>query len=241
MNRKRILIVDDERDFCFMIKQNLEMDEEFIVCDCFTGDGFTSIKGFLSISHFVKFLDSRERPDIIILDLGLPGIDGLQICKALKEKYPLIPIIILSGKGEEFDKVSCLNMGADDYVVKPFSVEELKARIGAILRRQGSQEKKKKVINICDLILIDYEKHCVTVGKKRVELTSAEFMILWFLCSRKNIVLSRTKILGHLWGSSKGVTQRTIDVHIRHLRKKLGKAAKFIKNVRGVGYKLEEE
>ncbi len=197
-------------------------------------------KGFPDAESLFKFLE-KEKPDLIILDLMLPDTSGFEICKNLKEteRFSSIPIIILSGKTEETDKISGLEIGADDYIVKPFSLKELHARIKAVLRRPGGQEEKKK-INVDDIMTIDSQRYEVKVEGEKVDLTPAEFRILEFLASRRGHVFTRDRILDYMWGAEKIVIERTIDVHIRHLREKLGKGGELIKNVRGIGYKLEQ-
>ena len=194
----------------------------------------------MSAKDFFDFL-SDNIPDLIVLDLMLPDIDGLEICKSLKSKtdYSSIPIIILTAKGDETDKIVGLELGADDYMTKPFSPRELIARIKAILRRSSFQESNKK-ITINNEIIIDSNRYEVFVGKEKIKLTSTEFKILELLASKKGYVFTREDILNYLWEHDKVVTDRTVDVHIKHLRDKLGKAGKIIKNVRGIGYKIEE-
>jgi len=222
-----ITIVDDEPDILELVSLHLKKS------------GFR-VKGFPDAESFTAFLDT-DTPNLIILDLMLPDIDGLEICKYLKRKdtFSSIPIIMLTAKDEETDKILGLELGADDYVTKPFSPKELVARVKAVLRRHTREEETKK-IEIGDAIVIDLEKYEVTVKGKKIDLTSTEFRILQLLASRKGAVFTRDTILDYLWGEEKAVIDRTIDVHIRHLREKLGKAAHFIKNVRGIGYKLEE-
>ena len=224
---KLIAIVEDEPDVLNLISLHLKKS------------GFTAA-GFPSAALFFDFL-SHNMPDLIILDLMLPDMDGLEICRRLKkeENYSGIPIIMLTAKGEETDKVVGLELGADDYVTKPFSPRELIARIKAILRRSANREKNERII-VGEDIVIDPEKYEVFVFGNRVELTSTEFRIIKLLANRKGRVFSRDEILDCLWEHDKAVTDRTIDVHIKHLRDKLGEAGKHIKNVRGVGYKIEE-
>ncbi|MGB3242851.1 MAG: response regulator transcription factor, partial [Candidatus Omnitrophota bacterium] len=188
-----------------------------------------------------RFLE-KQKPDLILLDIGLPEMDGFEVCKALKkdDEYASIPVIMLTARDQVIDKVVGFELGADDYVVKPFVSEELIARIKAAMRKREEAVTSKKV-NIGDAILIDADKHKVSVDDKEVELTSAEFKILYLLASRKGHVFTRQAILDYLWGDEKIVVDRTIDVHVRHLREKLGKSSKFIKSVRNVGYKVEEE
>jgi two-component system phosphate regulon response regulator PhoB/two-component system alkaline phosphatase synthesis response regulator PhoP len=199
-------------------------------------------KGFSDANALFAFLE-ESRPDLIILDLMLPGMSGFEVCKKLKEKDRTagIPIIILSGKTEETDKVSGLDLGADDYVAKPFSLDELNARIKAVLRRRSPESGEDKIIKIGDLLTIDLQKHRVTAEGREIELTPTEFKILELLSSRKGQVFTRERILDYLWGEEKVVVERTIDVHIRHLREKLGKIGEMIKNVRGIGYKIDIE
>jgi len=224
---KLIAIVDDEPDILELVSLHLKKS------------GFT-VKEFLDAESFTTFLDTKT-PDLIILDLMLPDTDGLEICKYLKRKdtFSSIPIIMLTAKGEETDKIIGLELGADDYVTKPFSPKELVARVKAVLRRNIPKEETKK-IEIGGILTIDQDKYRVTVKDKQIELTSTEFRILQLLASKKGFVFTRDNILDYLWGEEKAVIDRTVDVHIRHLREKLGKAAHFIKNVRGIGYKLEE-
>jgi len=221
-----IAIVEDEPDIIDLVSLHLQRA------------GFV-VEGFDDAAKVLKFLNSRV-PDLIILDLMLPDADGLEICKYLKKKddYASVPIIMLTAKGDETDKVLGLELGADDYVTKPFSPKELVARVKAVLRRKGQKE-ASKIVEIGDMLVIDAEKYEVRVEGVRVELTSTEFRILQLLSSRKGWVYTRDQILDHLWGDEKAVLDRTVDVHIKNLREKLGKAKTFIRNVRGIGYKLE--
>jgi two-component system phosphate regulon response regulator PhoB/two-component system alkaline phosphatase synthesis response regulator PhoP len=170
----------------------------------------------------------------------LPDTDGLEVCRRIRKSERLadIPVIMLTARGDEADKVVGLELGADDYVTKPFSVKELVARIHAVLRRPGGAETGPRIV--VGPLVIDLEKFEVTAGGERIELTATEFKILQLLASRKGRVFNRDQILDHLWGNEKAVIDRTVDVHIRNLREKLGEAAALIKNIRGVGYKLEE-
>ena len=233
---KLIVIIDDEPDIVELVSIHLKKS-------MFNVKVFTDAKGLY------RFLDlskgncpvNEKTPDLIILDLMLPDADGIEICKDLKkeDKYSAIPIIMLTAKGEETDKILGLEFGADDYVTKPFSPRELVARVKAILRRREKIDESEK-LDIGGILTIDTERHKVSVEGKRIELTSTEFKILKLFLSNKCKVFSRYDILDHLWGHDKIVLDRTIDVHIKNLRDKLGKAGKLIKNIRGVGYKLEE-
>ncbi len=221
-----IAVIDDEPDIVELVKVNLEKS------------GF-KVKGFYDADSFLGELGST-RFELIILDLMLPDADGLEICKYLKreKEFSSIPIIILTAKQEEVDKVLGLELGADDYVTKPFSPKELVARVKAVLRRGHPQE--ESMIEIGGILKIIPEKHEVYVEEEKIQLTSTEFKILNFLASKKGWVFTRDQILDFLWGKEKAVIDRTVDVHIRHLREKLGRASCFVKNVRGIGYKLEE-
>jgi two-component system phosphate regulon response regulator PhoB/two-component system alkaline phosphatase synthesis response regulator PhoP len=221
-----IAVVDDEPDIAELVSLHLRKAR-------------FEVKTFLNGNHFYDFL-SRQKPDLIILDLLLPDIDGLEICKDLKSNPELkeIPIIMLTAKGEEMDKILGLELGADDYVTKPFSPRELIARVKAVLRRP-KKSKELDRIKIGDSLLIDRAKHEVWIKENKINLTTTEFKILELLASKRGWVFSREKILDYLWGREKAVLDRTVDVHIRHLRKKMGKQAGLIINIRGVGYKLE--
>ena len=224
---KLVAIIDDEPDIVELVTIHLKK-------------AMFKAKGFSDAESFYSFLEEKI-PDLIILDLMLPDADGLEICKYLKkeDKYSSIPIIMLTAKGDETDKILGLEFGADDYVTKPFSPRELIARVKAILRRRRNVEESGK-FDIGGTLIIDTEKYEVFVEGKRVELTSTEFKILKLFISNKNKVFSRYDILDYLWGDEKIVLDRTIDVHIKNLRDKLGKAGQLIKNIRGIGYKLEE-
>jgi len=221
-----IAVIDDEPDILELVSLHLNRA------------GFR-VEGFLNAESFFKFLSSKT-PDLIILDLMLPDSDGIEICKYLKsnQDFNAIPIIMLTARATETDKVLGLELGADDYVTKPFSPRELVARVKAVLRRKTQDTSKK--IKIGDILLIDLNKYEVFVEDKKIDLTPTEFRILKVLASKKGWVFTRNQILDHLWGHDKAVLDRTIDVHIKNLREKLGKAKKYIKSVRGVGYKIEE-
>jgi DNA-binding response OmpR family regulator len=221
-----IAALDDEPDILELLKINLRK----------AGYRF---EGFLEAEDLYRYL-SREKPHLILLDLMLPGTDGLEVCRHIRRTEGLaeIPIIMLTARGDESDKVVGLELGADDYVTKPFSVKELVARIHAVLRRPGGGEAARRIV--IGPLVIDLDKFEVVAEGAKVELTATEFRILQLLASRKGRVFSRDQILDFLWGQEKAVIDRTIDVHIRNLREKLGAAGLLIKNIRGVGYKLEE-
>jgi two-component system phosphate regulon response regulator PhoB/two-component system alkaline phosphatase synthesis response regulator PhoP len=223
---KLIAIVEDEKDIAELIELHLKRFNFNVI-------SFDDAKSFMSFLH-------NKTPNLIILDLMLPDIDGMELCKNLKNdvKYSSIPIIILTARGGESDRILGLELGADDYVVKPFSPRELIARVKAVLRR-GTNEGVSKKIKVGSFIEIDLDRHICLVDGKPLELTGAEFQIFYLLASKPGWVFSRDAILNHLWGNEKFVIDRTIDVHIRHLREKLGIHGGCIKSVRGVGYKLE--
>lgn len=225
--KKLIVIIDDEPDIVELV--NLHLNRA----------GYKT-KGFLNAKEFFEFI-GRNIPDLVLLDLMLPDADGFEICKHLRKKdeFSTVPIIMLTAKGEETDKVLGLELGADDYVTKPFSPKELVARVKAVLRRHDMEEFQQK-IKIGNLLTLFPEKHEAYVEGKKIELTSTEFKILKILAQKKGWVFTRDQILDFLWGQEKAVLDRTVDVHIKHLREKLGSAAGLIKNIRGVGYKIEE-
>ena len=222
-----IAIVDDEPDIVELIALHLKKNR-------------FRVREFLDAESFYRAIRS-EIPDLIVLDLMLPDADGFEICKYVRKQTNLssIPIIMLTARSEEADKVLGLELGADDYVTKPFSPGELVARVKAVLRRRAPPREAVERIEIEGVLSLDLQRHEVSVRGEKVELTSTEFRILQLLASKKGWVFSRDKILDFLWGNEKTVVDRTVDVHIKHLREKLGAAAKLIKNIRGVGYKLE--
>lgn len=224
---KIIAIVDDEPDIVELVSLHLNK-------------GGFKVKSFEDAEGLFKFLKTTM-PDLVVLDLMLPDADGFEICKFLKkeEKYSSIPVIMLTARSDEMDKILGLELGADDYVTKPFSPRELVARIKAVLRREDKVHKSQK-LKIADILEIDLQKYDVFVSGNKIELTSTEFRILKLLSERKGWVYARDQILDYLGVQDKGVLDRTVDVHIKNLREKLGDAGKFIKNIRGVGYKLEE-
>ena len=221
-----IVALDDEADILELLRVNLQKA------------GFR-FEGFQDAEGLYRFLQ-REKPALILLDLMLPDIDGLDVCRYLGKQEGLsdIPVIMLTARSDESDKVLGLGLGADDYVTKPFSVKELVARVQAVLRRRDHADPSRQIT--LGPLLIDADKHEVTRGGENVDLTATEFRILHLLASRRGRVFTRDQILDHLWGHEKAVVDRTVDVHIRNIREKLGPAAELIKNVRGVGYKVEE-
>ncbi len=228
--KEKILIVEDEKDIVKMIDYNLKKE------------GFRTVSA--SDGEDAIDLAKREHPDLILLDLMLPVIDGLEVCKTLKKenKTAGIPIIMLTAKAQESDKIVGLELGADDYVTKPFSVRELTSRIKAVLRRTKEKEKLPEVLRVGDLE-IDFSKISVAVKGKPIELTSKEFELLKVLIKSNGRVLSRDYLLDTIWGfdNAMEIQTRTVDVHIRTLRKKLKTAAKYIVTVKNYGYRFEVE
>lgn len=221
-----IAALDDEADILELLKVNLQK----------AGYRF---EGFQDADGLFRYLN-RETPALLLLDLMLPETDGLEVCRQIRrsERLAGIPVIMLTAKGDESDKVVGLELGADDYVTKPFSVKELVARIHAVLRRPTGRDAARRIV--LGALVVDLDKFEVAVEGAKVELTATEFKILQLLASKPGRVFTRDQILDHLWGDEKAVVDRTVDVHIRNLREKLGPAASLIKNIRGVGYKVEE-
>ncbi|MGH7807313.1 MAG: response regulator [Thermodesulfobacteriota bacterium] len=228
MSDNVIAIVDDEEDIVELVSHHLKRE------------GF-KVKEFYNGRDFLSYIES-VMPDLAVLDIMLPGIDGLEICRILKSKARTssLPIIMLTAKATEADVVVGLELGADDYMVKPFSPRELVARVKTILRRASSKEEDKKLIRLGTLS-IDKEKFEATVDGKKIDLTTTEFKILEVLAEGQGRVYTRDQLLKkkRLWGDDKLVYDRTIDVHIKNLREKLGKTGNLIKTIRGIGYKLE--
>jgi DNA-binding response OmpR family regulator len=224
---ERIALVEDEPDLAELIAVHLKKE------------GF-HVSAFEDGQNFERSL-VKHAPDLILLDLMLPDMSGLDLCRALKrsEKYQSIPIIIVTARGEESDKILGLELGADDYIVKPFSLKELAARIRAVLRR-GPEASHPKALTLGGVLVVDPARHEVRVSGKAVETTATEFRLLSLLASNKGRVFTRDQILDHVWGQNKIVLDRTVDVHVKNLRRKLGSASRLLVNVRGVGYKIEE-
>ena len=198
-----------------------------------------SARGFADGKALFQALEN-EIPRLIVLDIMLPEMDGIEILKRLRSntKYRDIPVIMATAKGTEMDKISGLNLGADDYLVKPFGVMEMVARVGAVLRR--TEKKEEKAITVGNITLNEAE-HTVTANGASVDLTHKEFDILCLFMKNKNIVFNREKLMSDVWGSDYIGESRTVDVHIKTLRQKLGAAGGQIKTVIGVGYRLEGE
>jgi two-component system phosphate regulon response regulator PhoB/two-component system alkaline phosphatase synthesis response regulator PhoP len=226
--RTLVAIVDDEPDILSLVTLHLEKA------------GF-KVRGFDEPGAFATFIKTRV-PDLIILDLMLPVMDGLELCKMIRRDDQLasVPIIMLTARVDEADRVLGLELGADDYVTKPFSPRELVARVKAVLRRgRPAPAETQKTIIIGGILEIDPNRMSVSVKKKDIELTHTEYRILMLLASRPGWVFTRDRVLDHLWKHEKAVVDRTVDVHVKHLRDKLGPAGAMVKSVRGAGYKIE--
>jgi len=227
--KKNIFVVEDEPDILELISINLEKS------------GY-SVRKFMTASDLFSSL-KNSAPDLILLDIMLPDNDGIEVCKILNNSldYSTIPVILVTAKSDEVDVVLGLEIGADDYITKPFSVRELVARVKAVLRRGKKDAASGKEIVFGNLLKINPGKFEVYVREKKIALTTTEFQILQMLAHKPGWVFAREKILSILWNDEKDVFDRTVDVHIKNLRDKLGEAAELIVNVRGVGYKLDPE
>ncbi|MCG2726960.1 MAG: response regulator transcription factor [Elusimicrobia bacterium] len=223
----KILIVEDDKHISKLVKYNLEKSN-FDCIISITGEGA------------LKILD-KDSVDLIILDIMLPKMDGLEVCKQIKQNKKLsdIPIIMLTAKGEEVDRIVGLELGADDYIVKPFSPRELILRIKAILKRGKIENSSKDILTVGKL-KVDISKHQVMVGADKIELTQMEFKLLVILVQRIGHLQSRERLLSDIWDIDSDITTRTIDTHIKRLRKKLGKIGAMIETVRGIGYRFGE-
>jgi len=228
MQKEEILVVEDDKNISKLIKFNLEK-EGF--------DAFAVPNGEEALEHLKRF-----SVDLVILDIMLPKINGFDVCRSIKQdpKLKSVPVIMVTAKGEEVDRIVGLELGADDYIVKPFSPRELILRVKAILKRGKSEIVKKNILTAGN-IAIDIEKHKVSVGKKAIELTQMEFKLLTTLVERQGRVQSREQLLTDVWDIAADVDTRTIDTHIKRLREKLGKTGNLLETVRGMGYRCKED
>ncbi len=226
---KRVLIIEDEKDLSELLAFNLEK-EGFAATTVY--DGKQGLERAIT-----------DLPDLILLDLMLPGLLGTEVCKALrKEKQTAqIPIIMITAKGDEIDRVVGFEVGADDYIVKPFSMRELSLRVKAVMRRfeNGTATPAPALFSIGDIV-IDKQRHTVLSAGSEVELTSTEFKLLLYLAKKKGFVQSREQLLQNVWGYNNSGDTRTVDTHVTRLRGKLGAPGDIIRTVRGFGYKIEE-
>jgi two-component system phosphate regulon response regulator PhoB len=228
MTKKKILVVDDEEDIIELVRYNLSREGYKVLCAASGEEGLKTARA--------------ENPDLIVLDLMLPGVDGLDVTRRLKvdDTTRKIPIVMLTAKGEESDIVTGLELGAEDYITKPFSPRVLVARVRAVLRRGLKDKSEEKEVLKIHEITIHPGRHEVLVNEKPVRLTFTEFGILNFLVRRPGWVFTRNQIVDAVRGEDYYVTDRSVDVQIVGLRKKLGKAGKHIETVRGVGYRIKE-
>lgn len=229
-----ILIVEDEADIAELLRFHIERE------------GFEAKT--VHSGRIAMDVIARQPPRLLVLDLMLPDLDGLEVCRRLKWNSLTrhIPVLIVSAKGEEADVVAGIELGADDYVTKPFSPKELIARLKNILRRQSEWSKEPTGDRLSQLtfadgaVAIDRDRHAVTLDGSRIELTLTEFGILYFLASKPGFVRTREQIIKSVHGENMVLSSRTIDVHITSLRRKLGRLGRAIETVRGVGYRLSE-
>ena len=228
MEKGRILIVEDDAHISKLVAYNLEK-AGFACTTTITGE------------EALEILD-REAVDLIILDIMLPTLNGLEVCKQIKQDKELasMPIIMLTAKGEEIDRIVGFELGADDYIVKPFSPRELVLRVKAILKRKKPYDDTSGVLTV-GALTVDIARHKVTVNKKNILLTPLEFELLVTLIKRQGRVQSRERLLDDVWDISADVTTRTVDTHIKRVREKLGRMGKTIETVRGIGYRFNEE
>jgi len=225
---KKILVVEDDQDLVGLLKYNLEQE------------GFRvnyATDGSVAIPSIRKYL-----PDLLILDLMLPGMDGLEVCRQIRQsnKHMALPVLMLTARGEEADRVVGLELGADDYVTKPFSLRELIARVRALLRRREIFNLQTRALQRRDLF-IDPQSHLVRIASRAIDLTALEFRLLYFLASNPGTVFSRDRLLDLVWGNERNVTPRSVDVYVRRLREKLethGEIPIYVQTVHGVGYRF---
>ena len=222
-NKFKVLIIEDEANICSFIQTLLETN------------GYQALVAQTCVMGMTMFISYN--PDLVILDLGLPDRDGLDAIRSIRQKY-LTPIIVLSARTTEQDKIAALDLGANDYITKPFGTGELLDRVRAALRRSAPEEKTN--VYAFHEILLDNARHIVTVNDAHIDLTYKEYSLLRLLLENTNLVVTRETILQVVWGTDISVESRTVDMHIRTLRKKLGDAGKYICTVRKVGYKLAD-
>lgn len=225
----KILIIDDEQDILDLLAYNLEKEGYTIS---------TALDGLKGKEMALKLI-----PDLIVLDLMLPGIDGLELCRFLRAypKTATIPVLMLTAKSEEIDKVIGLEIGADDYVTKPFGIREIGARVKALLRRSAKNKAPEKETYTFGELFIDLSTHEVRVSNELINLSPLEFKLLRFFVTHTERVYSRDGLLDKVWGDESFVEPRTVDVHIRRLREKIEPEGGLIKTIRGTGYRFSAE
>lgn len=224
-----VLIVDDEQDLVKTLEYSLQKE------------GFRTRVAFTGQSAMDSIL-AEPHPDLILLDLMLPDLSGIEVCRKVRQNDAVrtIPILMLTAKGEEIDRVVGFEVGADDYMVKPFSVRELILRIKAILRRGQARMETNELISF-GILKLDEPGHRLWVEDKEVRLTALEFKLLVTLLARKGRVQSRDTLLSDVWGFEAEITTRTVDTHVKRLREKLAKAGDYIETLRGVGYRFRSQ
>ncbi len=229
MSQQSILVVEDDQNIAKLVKYNLEKAGYRCTVTITGEDALESL--------------DRQKVDLIILDIMLPKMDGFQTCRRIRDddRLSAIPIMMLTARGEEVDRVVGFELGADDYVVKPFSPRELVLRVKTILRRGDSKQKPTKEILAADDLVIDIPRHRVTVKDKEIVFTPMEFKLLVILLERRGRVQSREQLLSDVWNIEADVTTRTVDTHIKRLRQKLGKVGDLIETVRGLGYRYNDD
>ena len=221
----KVFIVEDEPDLRDTLKYNLE------------NEGF-SVEAFSNGEDFLSSVD-KNKPNLVILDLMLPGLSGLDVCRKLRsnDNYDGIGIVMLTAKSEEIDRIVGFELGADDYVTKPFSVRELILRVKVLMKKRTDDGANEQILEFGP-ILMNLEAHEVSIDGKIVNLTALEFKLLKHLLKRKGRVQTRDQLLGDVWGYSSEITTRTVDTHIKRLREKLGEPGDLIQTIRGVGYRF---
>ncbi len=226
---KRILVVEDDRHLVELLKYNLEKE------------GYKTshaTDGSVALAQV-----RRDKPDLVILDLMLPGLSGLEVCRQLRrsDEFAGLPVLMLTARGEEADRVAGLEIGADDYVTKPFSVREIVAHVRALLRRREAPESAASATIEHRGFRIDPQQHSLTLEGKRVELSALEFRLLYFLASHPGRVFTRDQLLDRVWGDDRSVTPRSVDVYVRRLREKIEPhpaRPRYLETLRGVGYRF---
>lgn len=230
MPSENILLVEDDKHISKLVKYNLEKAGYNCIAVVTGEDGFVVL--------------DKEKINLIILDVMLPKMDGFEVCRLIKQEdlYSQIPIIMLTARAEEIDRIVGLELGADDYIAKPFSPRELVLRVKAILKRAvvKTEASPKEILGF-DKLKVDIPRHKVLVNAKEIKLTAMEFDLLVILLNRKGRVQSRDQLLNDVWGIEADVTTRTVDTHVKRLRQKLGRYGKFIETVRGYGYRFFEQ
>ena len=221
----KILVVDDE----FRIRQIIRKYAEF--------EGYEvdeAVDGMQAIQ-----VCRKENFDLIIMDVMMPELDGFSACREIKKFKPNTPIIMLSARGEEYDKIHGFELGIDDYVVKPFSPKELMMRVNAVLKRTALDEGQKRDVFTYENLVVDFSARIVTINGERIDMTPKEYELFFYMVKNKGIALSREKLINHVWGYDFFGDDRTLDTHIKLLRKSLGEYSKCIVTLRGVGYRFE--